>query len=507
MRIRDFVCKTCLLASALALAGGSLPALAAGELPALNLDLSQTTVSGISSGAFMAVQFGVAHSATVRGVAATAGGPYFCAGRDSWAGAGVSKAIARCMQGDPSYPAVPITADDLTQMTSAARAWASRGLIDSVDNLAGQTVWLFHGYNDGIVKKPVSDALYQWYASFTPAARIFYKDELRAAHAQISASCDSSSGACQPCATTGGNFINACTDGKASTSLYDAAGAALQLFYGPLARTASPALKGKVQSFDQKPYIQKNGGSVDPIKVSMADSGYLYLPPDCAAGESCRLHIAFHGCQQQAGQIGTAFVTSAGFNEWADANRIVVLYPQTAATSASPITPFNPQGCWDWWGYNDFSFDMPGHYATKDGLQIAAVWRMVQRLAAASNGTAKAKAAGASAPVASVLDASAKQIALTWTPVAEASGYSVYRGDQRLAKGISVVSLVDSALAPSSAYTYTVRPVTAAGDEGAASAVVTANTAPPPPSCDPYFSLAKNSPVTRNNVPTNKTCP
>ena len=59
-----------------------------------------------------------------------------------------------------------------------------------------------------------------------------------------------------------------------------------------------------------------------------------------------------------------------------------MLYPQAAATLAVPATPLNPQGCWDWWGYNDFSFDMTGHYATKDGLQIAAVWRMVQRLVA-----------------------------------------------------------------------------------------------------------------------------
>jgi poly(3-hydroxybutyrate) depolymerase len=60
------------------LAAGTLLGLspcAADELPAYSLDLSQTTVSGISSGAFMAVQFGTAHAATVSGVAATAGGP------------------------------------------------------------------------------------------------------------------------------------------------------------------------------------------------------------------------------------------------------------------------------------------------------------------------------------------------------------------------------------------------------------------------------------------------
>lgn len=497
------------LVLAAGLAFGSLAHLARAEpeLPALNLDLSQTTVSGISSGAFMAVQFGVAHSAAVRGVAATAGGPYFCAGKDSWAGAGVSKAIARCMQGDPSYPAVPISDADLAQMSAAARAWSSRGLIDSVDNLARQTVWLFHGYNDGIVKKPVSDALYKWYSGFTPPARIFYKNDLKAAHAQISASCGSPSASCQACATTGGDFINACTDGDASAALYDAAGAALQLFYGRLAHTDGGALKGKVQSFDQRPYVQKGGTTVTPVKVSMADSGYVYVPPDCAAGQSCRLHVAFHGCQQQAERIGTAFVTKAGFNEWADANRIVVLYPQTAATSAAPITPFNPQGCWDWWGYNDFSFDMPGHYATKDGIQIAAVWRMVERLAGGGSAGGQA-AASAGAPALAVVDTSTQQAALTWTPVAGAAGYAVYRNGQRVnGSTVKAPPLVDNTLAPKTAYSYTVAGVDAAGTEGPASSPATASTAANPPPCDPYFSLLQNRPVTRNNVPTSKTCP
>ena len=57
--------------------------LQAAELPAFSLDPDQITVSGISSGAYMAVQFGTAHASAGSGVAATAGGPYFCAGRDS----------------------------------------------------------------------------------------------------------------------------------------------------------------------------------------------------------------------------------------------------------------------------------------------------------------------------------------------------------------------------------------------------------------------------------------
>ena len=47
-------------------------------LPALNIAIAETSISGISSGTFMSVQFQVAHSSIVRGVGIIAGGPYYC---------------------------------------------------------------------------------------------------------------------------------------------------------------------------------------------------------------------------------------------------------------------------------------------------------------------------------------------------------------------------------------------------------------------------------------------
>lgn len=48
------------------------------------------TVSGLSGGAYMAVQYHVAFSATVSGVGALAGGPYYCAINN------VGLALGRC---------------------------------------------------------------------------------------------------------------------------------------------------------------------------------------------------------------------------------------------------------------------------------------------------------------------------------------------------------------------------------------------------------------------------
>jgi poly(3-hydroxybutyrate) depolymerase len=52
------------------------------RLPTLCIDSEAVSVSGVSSGAFFAHKFHVAHSARVMGAAIFAGGPYLCAGDD-----------------------------------------------------------------------------------------------------------------------------------------------------------------------------------------------------------------------------------------------------------------------------------------------------------------------------------------------------------------------------------------------------------------------------------------
>ena len=66
--------------------------------------------------------------------------------------------------------------------------------------------------------------------------------------------------------------------------------------------------------------------------------------------------MVLHGCLQSAEVLGEEFYTKIGVNEWADTNRIVVLYPQAHATSVSELSSqdflslfnTNLQGCWNW---------------------------------------------------------------------------------------------------------------------------------------------------------------
>jgi len=173
-----------------------------------------------------------------------------------------------------------------------------------------------------------------------------------AGHAMVTHNAGSACGVTEP------PFINDCD--------YDAAGELLRFLLGPL---SPPGIKpnGRLIAFDQKPFA---GGNA--YALSMADEGYAYVPRECE-GVRCRVHVVFHGCRQGAETIGERFVRDAGYNRWADTNRLIVLYPQVVARY---FWIYNPRGCWDWWGYTGTN------YATKEGAQIRAVGKMVDRLSA-----------------------------------------------------------------------------------------------------------------------------
>jgi poly(3-hydroxybutyrate) depolymerase len=325
-------------------------ALAADPLPAVGAELA-FTASGISSGAFMAVQVHVAHSRDVRGVGALAGGPYYCAQGSLWV------ALNGCMT--PRSWA-PLPAVEL--LRAEAEILARGGLIDPVVNLETARVWLFAGKLDRVVDPAVVEATRRFYALFKPpSANLVLVADKPAGHGMITAD------AGVACDTTASPYINDCG--------YDAAGELLHHLLGALAPPTGRE-SGRIVRFDQRPFA---GG--DAFAAGLGDSGYLYLPQACEV-EPCRVHVALHGCRMSVEQIGERFVREAGYNRWADANRLIVLYPQTTPRNGPGFRDwrwsyvFNPRGCWDWWGYTG------PQYATKSGPQIRAIKGMVDRLAA-----------------------------------------------------------------------------------------------------------------------------
>ena len=320
-------------------AAASTLAAAAAPLPRLVIEPGSLTVSGVSAGGYMATQYQVAFSRDVSGAGIIGAGPWLCAGGV------ITRALDDCTKGSAAGP-------ETTVLAASLRASAAAGLVDDPSWLAGDRVWIFHGAKDRKVGAAVSDSLLRFYKDFIPLERIRYVTQVPAAHGfptvAEGAACD----------TDASPWILACG--------FDAAGEILKHLYGELAPPADP-VTGTLLTFDQRPYIAR--GSL----ASMAGEGFLFLPKDCAAGKACRVHVAFHGCRQGAGFVGRRFARETGYNRWADANRIVVLYPQAAK---SWFWPFNPWGCWDWWGYSG------ADYATRNAAQLATVHAMLAALGA-----------------------------------------------------------------------------------------------------------------------------
>jgi poly(3-hydroxybutyrate) depolymerase len=309
----------------------------ADALPQLNVPGGDVTVSGISAGGYMAGQYHLAYADEVSGAAILAAGPWYCA-RGS-----LARALGECLEGKESPP-------DAAALVAEAGAAASAGRIAPLAALAGDRVWLFHGTRDTTVGRPVSDALAQFYGALLDDGALRYETGLAAAHGFPTLDQGLA------CGQAGDPYLNDCD--------YDAAGALLAHLHGALLPRGR-AVAANLVAFDQRRY------AVDGAASSFEPFGYVYVPQQCRDGRGCRLHIAFHGCRQGASSVGRAFVSNAGYNEWAEGNGIVVLYPQVAK---SLVMPLNPQGCWDWWGYTG------ANYAWRDGAQLASVRRMVEAL-------------------------------------------------------------------------------------------------------------------------------
>lgn len=317
-------------------------ALADDALPSFHGAPSETSVSGLSSGAFMAVQYQVAYSGSVVGAGVVAGGPYYCA-------AGNILNTTICMGQVPFVPPNPAL------MVTAAAGFASLNQIDSLSNLQKARIYVFSGTKDTVVHQEAVDATVSFFeGAGVQASNLMYVNSVPAGHAFITPSFGNA------CADNASPYISHCSVEKQQ---YDQAGALLQQIYGKLNPPAKN-LTGRIVSFDQREFATSATG--------MAPTGYVYVPRSCEQGVACKVHVAFHGCKQSAAVVGDDFYAKTNYNYWADTNNILVLYPQVNASTI----PFNPEGCWDWFGYTG------PNYALKSGAQLSAVHAMVSRLLA-----------------------------------------------------------------------------------------------------------------------------
>jgi poly(3-hydroxybutyrate) depolymerase len=423
-----------LFAASAALLSGA--AIAAVSLPALNIDKTQTTVSGLSSGGFMAVQLHVAYSATFKkGAGVVAGGPFYCAEGS------VTNATGRCMASPAGIPT--------STLVDTTNNWASQGLIDPVSNLQSSKVYMFSGTLDDVVKPGVMDALKTYYNSFVPAANVVYKKDIAAQHAMVTDDYGNT------CSFKGAPYINDCN--------FDLAGAMLQQLYGTLnARNANALPSANFVQFNQSQFISGHG---------MATTGWAYIPQACSSGSQCRVHVVLHGCKQNENDVQQQYVKNTGYNRWADTNNIVMLYPQTSLAATN--------SCWDWWGYDS------ANYAKKSGPQMAAIKAMVDQVSSGTPSSALPAPTGVATS-----GATTSTMNISWDSVSGAASYNVYRAGNKVnALAVTATDYQDTGLMAGTTYSWTVKAVDGNGAESAASAAASGTTTgTPPPTATCYTS-------------------
>jgi poly(3-hydroxybutyrate) depolymerase len=300
-------------------------ALADSTPPALDIDTDRVTVSGISSGAHMAHQLHIAYSDVFSGAGLVSGGPYNCAENS------LVTAMGRCM-GNTDKP-LPVTA-----LAEGIRRSAAAGEVADPANLADDRVWLFHGTLDETIAAQVHDSAAALYAEFIPTDQIKQVKDIPAGHFFPS---DDSGHACNEMKEP---YVGDCD--------YDAAGELLKFLY--------PGLVEPTAEIDAELLAVTLPGADD---ADLLETAYLYIPKACVNSDSaCALHLVLHGCAQSADTIGTAFIEQSGYLEWADANDIVLAFPQV---EKSVVAPLNPHACWDWWGYTG------DDYAYRSGPQMS----------------------------------------------------------------------------------------------------------------------------------------
>ncbi len=344
------------------------------RLGTYKVEKGRSSISGLSSGAFMTVQMHLAHSASFVGAGIIAGGPFRCAEMYREAAAIAEDAyeltaLYLCMN-----PLVPQVAPSARELAAVARRTAEAGAIDPVAHLADDRLYIFTGSADKVVYSDVVARTRDFYEALgVKAGNIAYHDGVPAGHSIITDNPeDSPLAANQPPYINNGGFMQS----------HDI----LRHIY-PGLKPPAEQLSGRLIRFDQTEFFGN-----EP-RASMSAFGYAYVPRAVEEeGASARVHIALHGCKQgynytdfvdgradTANQppYGNRYMTTTGYNHIADSNNIIVLYPQAEGSDGGALQ--NPDGCWDWWGYSCVDPAKPDYYS-RDAIQIRAIHAMLARL-------------------------------------------------------------------------------------------------------------------------------
>ena len=436
------------------------PVLAADPpLASYGIDIQQTSVSGVSSGAAMAVQMHVAYSSIMRGVGVIAGVAYNCSNSTLMSVIQRLGLGASCMDGSFDFVGQSIARTDA--------AAADTNAIDATTNLARQKVWLFSGYNDGVVRRGAMNTVAGYYNHYISRGNVFYKTNNHAPHALVT-------GDGGPCLGFNPQWINNCN--------YDAAGLLLEHIYGCLTRTQQ-TLSG--------PPRRSTSANLSVVRTR-GRSGSRIQAMSTFLQHARRTHVAcmsyFTVANSTRKRSATQFTAAGATIDGRMTNKIIVLYPQT---SLSGLTLGNLLGCWDWWGFID---NQDQDFAQKPGQQLSAIKKMLDRLAGGPAHLGGSPDTFGTPQNLSVYDDTPTSVALIWQANTAAAGFNIYQSHSAAgtytkinSSPVSGASFADRGLTPNTTYYYKVSAVEASNHESASTSPVHKKTASNPSACDPYF--------------------
>jgi hypothetical protein len=183
---------------------------------------------------------------------------------------------------------------------------------DPPNTLANSRVWLFSGSADTIVHPGVVKKNENFFRLFMPEGSVKAVYTIPAEHSWVTSNYGSN------CSYLGSPYLNACN--------YNAAFEMLNFIYNGLT-SPPPNTVAPVQNLIS--LSQGKFAPDAPSALSLFDTAYAYVATGCQQSTNgCRLHVAFHGCEQTIPDIGMAFVNHSGLNEVAEVNNLIILYPQ-----------------------------------------------------------------------------------------------------------------------------------------------------------------------------------